>query len=47
MEPNLPKDRAMHEGDNEMNLYNLFFFLTAKIQIGIFKEIPKYLATVL
>jgi hypothetical protein len=48
MEPNPSKDRAMHEGDNasfrnEFIQFNVF--LTVKIHIRIFKQVPKYLAT--
>jgi hypothetical protein len=48
MEPNLLKDRAMHEDyiihRFKMNLYHYtIFLLTIKIYIRIFKQVPKYL----
>jgi hypothetical protein len=43
MEPNPSKDRAMHKGDNP--LFGNIFFLTVKIHIHIFKQVPKYLPT--
>jgi hypothetical protein len=43
IEPNLLKDRAMHEGDNQ--IYKIYFVLDSLIHIRIFKQVPKYLTT--
>jgi hypothetical protein len=45
IEPNPSKDRAMHEGDNP-SFCDEFVTFTF-IHIRIFKQVPKYLATVL